>query len=495
MAEQMGVVLRNTAISTNIKERLDYSCAVFDGKGGLVANAPHIPVHLGAMGATVSAVLKEFVDLAPGDVVVTNDPFSGGSHLPDVTVVTPVFLEGSPVPDFFVASRGHHADLGGISPGSMPANSTCLEQEVVLIAPFRLVRSGDFEEEKIRDILSEATFPARCPDDNVADLVAMVAANRQGENLLKAFVQEQGARAVVLTMAQLQSASARKVACEIEKLPDGLHIFEDQMDDGTPVKVRVEVRGDRMDVDFSGTGPASAHNLNAPPAVVQAALMYVLRSLVDEPIPLNGGCLEPVRLRVPEASLLDPPAGSAVVGGNVETSQRVVDVLLGALRQAAASQGTMNNVAFGNDHFGYYETIGGGAGAGPTYAGASGVHTHMTNTRITDPEILELRYPVRLERFALRRGSGGSGRNPGGEGLIREYCFLEPVTVSLLTQRRLIAPWGLDGGGSGGPGRNRVRRGDREWEDLPGQCTLELTAGDSLSVETPGGGGVGESGP
>ena len=315
----------------------------------------------------------------------------------------------------------------------------------------------------------------------------------RAENLLKAFVEEQGVRPVVLTMAQLQSASASKVAREIEKLQDGLHAFEDQMDDGTPVRVRVEVQGDRMEVDFSGTGAAGQHNLNAPPAVVQAALIYVLRSLVDESIPLNGGCLEPVRLSVPEDSLLDPPAGSAVVGGNVETSQRVVDVLLGALGQAAASQGTMNNVAFGNEQFGYYETIGGGAGAGPHYAGASGVHTHMTNTRITDPEILELRYPVRLERFALRRGSGGSGRNSGGDGLIREYRFLEPVTVSLLTQRRLIAPWGLDGGEPGLPGRNRVRRAEAEWEELPGQCTLELAAGDSLLVETPGGGGAGES--
>ncbi|MEE3326022.1 MAG: hydantoinase B/oxoprolinase family protein, partial [Myxococcota bacterium] len=493
MAEQMGVVLRNTAVSTNIKERLDYSCAVFDGQGGLVANAPHIPVHLGAMAATVRSVLDDFERLVPGDVVVTNDPFSGGSHLPDVTVVTPVFLAGSAVPDFFVASRGHHADLGGMTPGSMPADSTRLEQEGVLIAPFRLVRAGYFEEEKIRQILEEAMFPARCPDDNVADLVAMVAANRKGEGLLEAFVAEEGARSVVLTMEQLQAASARKVAQEIEKLPNGVHAFEDQMDDGTPVRVRVGVEGQRMEVDFTGTGAAVGHNLNAPPAVVQAALIYVLRSLVDEPIPLNGGCLDPVRLVVPEGSLLDPPRGSAVVGGNVETSQRVVDVLLGALQRAAASQGTMNNVAFGNDRFGYYETIGGGAGAGPDYPGASGVHTQMTNTRITDPEVLELRYPVRLERFALRRGSAGSGRNPGGEGLIREYRFLEPVTVSLLTQRRTVSPWGLHGGGSGRPGRNFVRRGQGEWEELPGHCTLALSAGDGLLIETPGGGGMGES--
>ena len=492
MAEQMGVVLRKTALSTNIKERLDYSCAVFDGEGGLVANAPHIPVHLGAMAATVKAVLDDFESLSPGDVVVTNDPFSGGSHLPDVTVVTPVFRVGSASPDFFVASRGHHADLGGMTPGSMPADSTRLEEEGVLIKPFRLVRSGHFEEERIREVLEGALFPARCPDDNVADLVAMVAANRKGESLLLALVEEQGARSVILTMEQLQAASARKVAHEIEKLPDGVHSFEDQMDDGTPVRVRITVDGPRMEIDFTGTGAAVSHNLNAPPAVVQAALIYVLRSLVDAPIPLNGGCLQPVRLVVPEGSLLDPPPGSAVVGGNVETSQRVVDVLLGALRRAAASQGTMNNVAFGNEAFGYYETIGGGGGGGPDYAGASGVHTHMTNTRITDPEVLELRYPVRLERFSLRRGSGGEGRNPGGDGLIREYRFLEPVTVSLLTQRRLVSPWGLDGGGFGQAGRNRVKRGQGEWEDLPGHCTLSLSIGDRLSIETPGGGGMGD---
>ncbi|MFP6639782.1 MAG: hydantoinase B/oxoprolinase family protein, partial [Myxococcota bacterium] len=493
MAEQMGAVLRNTAVSTNIMERLDYSCAVFDGSGGLVANAPHIPVHLGAMGATVRVVLAGFPDLSPGDVVATNDPFAGGSHLPDVTVVTPVFLEASRVPDFFVACRGHHADLGGTTPGSMPPDSTRLDQEGVIIAPFRLVRAGRFDEERIRRLLTESRFPARRPDDNIADLVAMVAANRAGEQLLCAFVQEQGARAVVLTMRQLQQASAQKVAREIGKLADGAHRFDDQMDDGTPVRVRVDVRGDRMHVDFSGTGAAVAHNLNAPPAVVQAALIYVLRSLVEEPIPLNGGCLDPVSLVIPPGSLLDPPPGSAVVGGNVETSQRIVDVLLGALGRAAASQGTMNNVTFGNDRFGYYETIGGGAGAGPSYAGASGIHTHMTNTRITDPEVLEVRYPVRLERFALRTGSGGEGLHRGGDGLVREYRFLQSVTLSLLTERRCVPPWGLEGGGAGCAGRNRLRRVGGEWETLPGRCTRELNAGDLLSVETPGGGGMGRS--
>ncbi len=493
MAEQMGAVLRNTAVSINIKERLDYSCAVFDAEGGLVANAPHIPVHLGAMGATVRAVRLRFEDLAPGEAVVTNDPFEGGSHLPDITVVTPVFVAGRLAPSFFVASRGHHADLGGTTPGSMPPNSTRLKEEGVVIPAFRLVSGGRLAEERIREILTTAPYPARCPDDNLADLVAMVAANRAGEHLLEALVREQGAQAVAVTMAQLQSASAAKVAREIGKMPDGVYRFADRMDSGTPVCVEVRVQGDRMRVDFEGTGPADRHNLNAPRAVVEAALIYVVRSLVAEAVPLNGGCLGPVDLYIPAASLLDPPPGSAVVGGNVETSQRVVDVLLGALGLAAASQGTMNNVTFGNAEFGYYETLGGGAGGGPGFDGASGVHTHMTNTRITDPEVLEARFPVRLERFALRRGSGGAGLHPGGDGLVRGYQFLAEMTLSLLTERREVAPWGLEGGGPGAKGRNILIHRDGRRERLAAKCSREVVAGDCLIVETPGGGGWGRS--
>ena len=494
MAEQMGAVLRNTAVSTNIKERLDYSCAVFDAEGGLVANAPHIPVHLGAMGMTVRCVRERFPDLVPGDAVVTNDPFEGGSHLPDVTVVPPVFVDGAAGPDFFVASRGHHAELGGVTPGSMPPDSRSLAEEGVVIAPFRLVSEGRFDEPRLRAALADSPQPSRRPDDNVSDLVAMVAANRAGERLLGEFVSERGRDAVATTMRQLQAAAAGRVAAEIAKLPDGDHRFADQLDDGTPVVVRLRIDGDAMEVDFADTGGASAGNLNAPPAVVQAALIYVLRSLVDAPIPLNGGCLQPVTLSIPPGSLLDPPHGAAVVGGNVETSQRIVDVLLGALGVAAASQGTMNNVTFGDERFGYYETIGGGAGAGRDFAGASGVHTHMTNTRITDPEILEVRHPVRLEAFALRRGSGGAGRHAGGDGLIRRYRFLAPVTVSLLAERRHCAPWGLEGGRPGAPGRDRIERVSGEVETLPGKCSRSLDAGDALVVETPGGGGFGTPG-
>jgi len=502
IAEQMGAVLRNTAVSTNIKERLDYSCAVFDRDGGLVANAPHIPVHLGAMADTVAAIRKQFEPFAEGDVLVTNDPFAGGSHLPDVTVVTPVFLPSATAPSFFVASRGHHADLGGKTPGSMPADSSCLEEEGVLIEAFHLVRAGHFDEDRIRAVLGSGTYPARRPDDNVADLEAMVAANKAGAALLAGLVDEVREDVVHVTMQQLQRAAAAKVARELEKLPEGDHHFADALDDGTPICVRLQIehaRGDRefplaarMKIDFEGTGPASRGNLNAPAAVVRAAVIYVLRSLVSERIPLNGGCLDPVEIVIPSRSILDPPRGSAVVGGNVETSQRVVDVLLGALGRAAASQGTMNNVTFGDEFFGHYETIGGGAGATALADGASGVHTHMTNTRITDPEVLEARFPVRLLEFGIRRGSGGAGAHRGGDGIIRRYQFLRPVVVSLMTERRERAPFGLEGGEAGSKGRNRIRRhGERRTEALPGRAEAALDAGDELWIETPGGGGYG----
>ncbi len=493
MAEQMGAVLRNTSVSTNIKDRLDYSCAVFDDEGGLVANAPHIPVHLGAMAETVRAVRARFEALSPGDVVVTNDPGCGGSHLPDVTVVTPVFASGDAAPAFFVASRGHHAEIGGRTPGSMPPDSTTLEEEGIVLEPFKLVEAGRFDEAGVRARLAAGPYPSRRPDDNVADLAAMVAANRKGEQLLQAFAAREGLGLVRTTMHQLQQTAAAKVSAEIARFDDGEHRFEDRLDDGTPVCVTLRIDGDRMEVDFTGTGAPHPGNLNAPSAVVSAALIYVLRSLVDARLPLNGGCLEPVTLEIPQPSLLAPPPGAAVVGGNVETSQRVVDVLLGALGVAAASQGTMNNVTFGDARFGYYETIGGGAGAGPGRNGASGVHTHMTNTRITDAEVLETRYPVLLERFALRPGSGGDGEWRGGDGLVREVRFLAPVTVTLLTERRAVAPWGGNGGGAGSVGENAVVRADGTTEVLPGRCSVELRAGDRLRVATPGGGGWGRS--
>jgi 5-oxoprolinase (ATP-hydrolysing) len=422
---------------------------------------------------------------------VTNDPFRGGSHLPDVTVVTPVFAPGHSDPVLYVGSRGHHADIGGRTPGSMPAASRSLAEEGVLLPPHALVANGAFDERWAREQLAAGAFPARSPDDNIADLEAMVAANRAGERLVRALLAEAGLASVSATMRELQHAAAAKVRRELARRVGEPRSFRDALDDGTPIAVRVALEDGRLVVDFAGTGAAVPGNANAPRAVVRAALLYVLRALVEERIPLNGGCLADVDLRIPSGSLLDPPPGSAVVGGNVETSQRVVDVLLGALGLAAASQGTMNNVAFGDARFGYYETIGGGAGAGPGFAGASGVHVHMTNTRITDAEVLELRHPVRLARFALRTGSGGAGRFAGGDGLVRHYEFTAPVSVSLLCERRVLAPWGLAGGGPGARGRNALVRRDGSVAELGGRAEIAVAAGDRLVIETPGGGGYG----
>jgi 5-oxoprolinase (ATP-hydrolysing) len=485
IAEQMGTVLRRTALSTNIRERLDFSCALFDPEGGLVANAPHIPVHLGAMGETVRAVLEAFPEARPGDVFVTNDPAAGGSHLPDVTIVTPVF-DGEERLRFFTASRGHHADIGGITPGSMPPFSGRLDEEGVVFRPMRIVREGRLEEEAILRVLASGTYPARDPRDNLADLEAQIAANRTGERLLEELVARYGLETTLAYMHHVQDNGAAKVAEEIAKIPDGEHRFVDYLDSGTPIAVTLRVSGDHMEIDFEGTGPEEDGNLNAPRAVTVAAVIYVLRTLVGEPIPLNSGCLRPVTLRIPGGSVLAPAPGRAVAGGNVETSQRIVDVLLGAIGRVAASQGTMNNVTFGTERFGYYETIGGGAGAGEGFDGASGVHTHMTNTRITDPEILERRFPVRLRSFALRRGSGGPGRWRGGEGLIREVEFLTPMRVSVLSERRARAPFGQAGGAPGASGRNL--HNDR---DVGGKASFEVAEGDVVRIETPGGGGFG----
>ncbi len=485
IAEQMGTVLRRTALSTNIRERLDFSCALFDPRGDLVANAPHIPVHLGAMGETVRAVIEARPDPEPGDVFASNDPAWGGSHLPDITVVTPVHDRDGTL-RFFTASRGHHADVGGITPGSMPPFSHTLAEEGVCLRALRVVRGGRLDEAAILDALGAGPYPARSPRDNLSDLEAQIAANRKGEALLGEMVERYGVGTVLAYMQHVQDNAAAKVADEIARLPDGEYAFEDAMDDGTPVCVRIGVSGSQMHVDFSGTGPESDGNLNAPRAVSMAAVLYVLRALVGEPIPLNSGCLRHVEVTIPEGSLLSPSPGRAVAGGNVETSQRVVDVLLGALGRLAACQGTMNNLTFGDAHFGYYETVGGGAGAGPGFDGASGVHTHMTNTRITDPEVLEARFPVRLVEFGLRPDSGGAGRQRGGDGIVREIEFLAPMRVSLLSERRARAPFGLAGGAAGKPGCNLVNG-----RDVGGKGSFEVAAGDRVRVETPGGGGYG----
>ncbi len=485
IAEQMGTVLRRTAFSTNIRERLDFSCALFEADGSLVANAPHIPVHLGAMGETVRAVLGAFPNPASGSVYVTNDPSAGGSHLPDVTVVTPVHdLQGRL--RFFTASRGHHADIGGITPGSMPPFSHTLAEEGVVIAPLELVRGGRLDETALRRVLESGPFPARNPRDNLSDLEAQIAANQAGARLVRELEARYGLDTLLAYMRHVQDNAAAKVAEEIARLPEGERRFEDALDDGTPIRVALRASGSSLEIDFTGTGAEVDGNLNAPRAVTMAAVIYVLRALVGEPIPLNAGCLRPVKLVIPSGSVLSPSPGRAVAGGNVETSQRIVDVLLGATGRAAASQGTMNNLTFGDASFGYYETIGGGAGAGPGFHGASGVHTHMTNTRITDPEILETRFPVRLVEFGLRRGSGGVGRWRGGDGIVRELEFLRPLRVSILSERRTRAPFGLAGGGPGARGRNLL-----DGRDVGGKASFDVAAGARLRIETPGGGGYG----
>ena len=486
IATQMGNALQRTAVSTNIRERLDFSCAVFDPGGGLVANAPHIPVHLGAMGESIKGVLAAHPRPAPGTVFAINDPAQGGSHLPDVTVVTPVHDAGGALL-FFTASRGHHADIGGITPGSMPPFSRTLAEEGAVFRALPIVHGDAFDEDAVRQVLGAGPYPARNPDGNIADLQAQVAANRTGAHLLHELVARYGERTVLAYMGHVQDNAAAQVATAIAALAQGgPYDFEDALDDGARIRVAIDVRGDRLRIDFAGTDAQQGSNLNAPRAVTVAAVIYVLRTLVGAPIPLNSGCLRQVDIHIPAGSLLAPDPERAVAGGNVETSQRIVDVLLGALGKAAASQGTMNNLTFGDDRFGYYETIAGGAGATANAPGAAGVHTHMTNTRITDPEVLEARYPVRLRRFSLRPGSGGQGRHAGGDGVVRELELLAPMRVSILSERRTRRPFGVAGGGPGAPGRNT--HGDR---DVGGKASFDAAAGDIIRIETPGGGGFG----
>jgi len=495
IAEQMGITLRNTSSSVNVKERLDFSCAIFTPSGDLVVNAPHMPVHLGAMAETVKRVIRDNPDLGPGDVYLTNDPYRGGSHLPDLTVVTPVHGDGRLL--FFTASRAHHAEIGGVTPGSMPPFSKNLAEEGVLIRNFRLVERGRSRMDALSELLLDAPYPTRAVADNLADVTAQVAANRQGVRDLLRLVERYGLEVVAAYMGHVRAAAERKMRAALARLPDGRHAFTDHLDDGSPIAAAITIDGDRASIDFTGTGPVMEGNLNANRAIVTAAVMYVMRCLIDEDIPLNQGVLAPIEIVLPEC-LLNPPERespeecAAVVGGNVETSQRVTDVLLGALGLAAASQGTMNNVLFGDESFGYYETICGGSGATADADGASAVHTHMTNTRLTDPEVLEQRYPVRLKEFAIRRGSGGGGERRGGDGIVRRIEFLRELKVSILSQRRgPYPPYGLRGGEPGALGRNVLTRRDGASEELGGQAHFTAAAGDVLSVETPGGGGFG----
>jgi 5-oxoprolinase (ATP-hydrolysing) len=496
IAEQMGITLRNTSSSVNVKERLDFSCAVFTPTGDLVVNAPHIPVHLGAMAETVKRIVADNPVIEPGDVFVTNDPYRGGSHLPDVTVITPV-RSGDLRLLFFTASRAHHAEIGGSAPGSMPPFSKNLAEEGVLIRNFKLVAAGRSRLDELRELLLAGPYPTRNVRDNLEDVQAQVAANQQGVRDLRRLIERYTLPVVEAYMRHIQDAAEQKMRAALARLPDGRHVFTDHLDDGSPIAVAITVRGDSAVIDFTGTGPVLAGNLNANRAIVTAAVMYVMRCLIDEDIPLNQGVLAPVEIVLPEC-LLNPPErespekSAAVVGGNVETSQRTVDALLGALGVAAASQGTMNNLTFGDGTFGYYETICGGSGATGDSDGADAVHTHMTNTRLTDPEVLERRCPVRLVEFSIRRGSGGRGSHRGGDGVVRRIEFRKPLDVAILAQRRTeYPPYGLAGGQPGALGRNTLQHVDGRIEQLPGAVQFRAEPGDVLTIETPGGGGFG----
>ena len=496
VAEQMGVTLENTASSVNIKERLDFSCAVFDPDGNLVANAPHIPVHLGSMSDSVKSIIQSRrATMRPGDVFMLNAPYNGGTHLPDVTLITPVFAPEATTGDtdvwFYVASRGHHADIGGITPGSMPPNSTSIDQEGILIDDFQVVDRGFFLEDAVLALLADNRWPARNPRENIADFKAQIAANTKGVEQLGRLVEQYGLRIVQAYMRHVRDNAEESVRRVLEALEDGEFAYE--MDDGARVAVKITVdRADRSAVlDFAGTSPQLPTNCNAPRAVCMAATLYVFRCLCGQEIPLNAGCLKPLDIRIPEGSMLSPHYPAAVVGGNVETSQYITDTLLGATKAVAASQGTVNNFTFGNARYQYYETICGGSGAGNGFDGASGVHVHMTNTRLTDPEILEWRYPVRLDSFSLRAGSGGDGKWRGGDGVIRRVRFLEPMTAAILSSHRRIPPYGLAGGSSGSTGRNAVERADGTVEELNGCDQREMSVGDVFVIETPGGGGYG----
>ena len=493
VAERMGVVLRNTSTSVNIKERLDFSCALFDADGNLVANAPHVPVHLGAMGESVRSVIaRRRGTLKPGDMIVLNNPFNGGTHLPDITVIAPVFDESGTEIRFFVGNRGHHADIGGITPGSTPPNSTTLAEEGVVIDDFLLLDGGMLREREFHALLTGAPYPARSPDTNVADIKAQVAANQAGIGELDAVVARYGWVVVEAYMRHVMANAEESVRRVIDRIGGGS--FDYEMDDGSRLKVAVKVDHERREatIDFTGTGAQRKGNFNAPPAVTRAVVLFVFRCLVGEDIPLNEGCLKPLRIMIPSDTFLSPRAGSAVVAGNTEVSQATCNALLGALGASASSQATMNNFLFGNARRQYYETICGGAGAGPGFDGASAVHTQMTNTRITDPEILELRYPVRLEAFAIRRHSGGQGQYRGGDGAMRRIRVLEAMTASLVASRRTLAPFGLEGGRDGAAGRQWVERADGRREAIPGIAMVELEAGDAITIETPGGGGFGK---
>jgi 5-oxoprolinase (ATP-hydrolysing) len=498
IAEEMGVALQSTATSVNIKERLDFSCAIFDAEGALIANAPHIPVHLGSMGESIRTIIqargqnRDGRGIRRGDAYVLNDPYRGGTHLPDITVIVPVFYGGEDAdPSAFVAARGHHADIGGITPGSMPPDSRSITQEGVLIDNVVLVDEGHFLESEIRALLGSGEWPARNIDRNISDLKAQLAACVRGAEVLASTALDYGPKVIAAYMRHVLANAEESVRRLLNRLDDGA--FDYEMDNGARVAVKITIDKSTRSAtfDFTGTSPQLADNFNAPFSIVRAASLYVVRTLIDDPIPMNDGCLRPIRLVVPDGCMLSPSYPAAVVAGNVETSQVVTDTLFAATGRLAPSQGTMNNFTFGNARHQYYETIAGGSGAGPDHDGTSAVQTHMTNSRLTDPEVLETRLPVRLERFAIRHGSGGRGLHSGGDGVIRDVRFLEPMRANILANRRRVAPKGLAGGGDALPGLNWVERLDGSIEELTATDAAEMLAGDRFIIETPGGGGFG----
>jgi 5-oxoprolinase (ATP-hydrolysing) len=493
IAEQMGVTLQNTAYSVNIKERLDFSCAVFDNRGNLVANAPHMPVHLGSMDASVATAIRENPVIKPGDVFLINAPYNGGTHLPDLTVCTPVFDDAGQEIRFWVASRGHHADIGGISPGSMSPLATNIEEEGVYIDNFKLIDAGRFCEAELEALLNGARYPVRNILQNVNDLKAQVAANEKGVAELKKMIAQFGEDVVEAYMGHVQDNAAESVRRVLDQLPDGEFSYE--MDQGCSIVVKITVDRDKREatVDFTGTSEQRGDNFNAPAPVTRAAVLYVFRVLVEADIPMNAGCLRPIHIVIPEGTMLTPRYPAAVVAGNVEVSQAVTNCLFGAVQSQAGAQGTMNNLTFGNDNYQYYETICSGAPAGPGYNGADAVHTHMTNSRLTDPEILETRFPVVLEDFHIRVGSGGRGQWHAGNGTKRTIRARETLDFAILSGHRRVAPFGIKGGSPGELGRNLVRRNDGRTEELSGCAHTVLEAGEAFTVVTPTGGGYGRS--
>ncbi|HZP08854.1 hydantoinase B/oxoprolinase family protein [Methyloceanibacter sp.] len=492
VAEQMGYALQNTARSVNIKERLDFSCAIFDERGRLIANAPHIPVHLGSMDRSVETVLREADTLKPGDVWMLNAPYNGGTHLPDITVVTPVFAENGPDLLFFVAARGHHADIGGIAPGSMSPKATRIEEEGIYIDPFKLVEAGRFRDDAVRKLLTDGPYPARNPEQNIADLKAQVAANAKGVGELHNMVRHYGLAVVRAYMGHVQDNAAEAIGKAIAKLKSAR--FEVETDQGNVIKVALKIDRKKKTavVDFTGTSPQTADMFNAPEPITRACVLYVFRTLIDDDIPLNAGCLRRIKIVVPKGSMLSPRYPAAVAGGNVETSQTIVNCLYGALGCLSSAQGTMNNLTFGNERVQYYETICSGAPAGEGFDGAAAVQTHMTNSRLTDPEVLELRYPVLIERFSIQRGSGGKGKWRAGDGTLRAIRFLERMDCAILSGFRKVRPFGLHGGDPGRPGENWVRRKDGRIEKLKSSDQTVLEPGEAIIIKTPTGGGFGK---